>query len=167
MTTRSALLAFLLFTVAGCDQSAEVRKIEQPSSIVSEVRKVKDPFPNASEVRLFVAGDYQKESGKPVFNKKNGTILSDADRLRLEDALRFVAMPEDMDACFVPHHFFRYFDDKDRQIGEVEVCFCCAGVAASGSNKLEPKPDDILDADMKALETLVLDLGEPTQVHCE
>ena len=167
MTTRSALLAFLLFMVTGCDQSAEVRKLEQQSSTVSEVRKVKDPFPNASEVRLFVAGDYQKGSGKPIFSKKNGTILSDVDRLRLEEALRFVAMPEEMIACFIPHHFFRYFDDKGRQVGEVEVCFCCDGVAASGSNKLEPKPGVILDADMKALETLVLDLGEPTQVHCE
>lgn len=167
MTMRSILIAFLLFMVTGCDKSAEIREVEQSSSTVSEVRKIKDPFPDASEVRLFVAGDYQKESGKPVFNNENGTILSDADRLRLEDALRFVAMPEEMFACFVPHHFFRYYDANGRQVGEVEVCFCCAGVAASGSNKLEPRSDDILHADMKALETLVLDLGEPTQVHCE
>jgi len=163
---RSLLLVFFLFMVTGCDQSAEVRNLEQPSS-TSEDRKIKDPFPNASEVRLFIEVDYQKESGEPIFNKEDGVTLTDADRLRFEDALRFVAMPETMAACFIPHHFFRYFDDKGRQVGEVAVCFCCAGTAASGSDKLKPKPDEILDADMKALETLVLDLGEPTQALCE
>ncbi len=163
---RAALLALILFTGAGCDQSAEVRKSEQPSSS-SEVRKIKDPFPNASEVRLFVQVDYQKESGEPIFNKENGIVLSDSNRLRFEDALRFVDMPDEMAMCFVPHHFFRYFDDKGRQVGEVAVCFCCAGTAASGSDRLEPKPDEILDADMKALETLVLDLGESTKVLCD
>ncbi|UIP07484.1 hypothetical protein LY632_03540 [Erythrobacter sp. SDW2] len=178
MTIRSALLCSFLFTVTGCDQSAEVRRLEQSSSTsearklerpssTSEVRKIKDPFPNASEVRLFVEVDYPKESGNPIFSKENGVILSDADRLRFEDALRFVPMPEAMAACFVPHHFFRYFDDKGKQVGEVAVCFCCAGTSASGGDKLKPEPDEILDADMKALEALVLDLGESTQVLCE
>jgi hypothetical protein len=143
---RTGLLTFLLFMVAGCDQSTQVRKVEHP-------------FPNASEVRLFVAVDYQKNGGEPIFSKENGLILSAADRVRFEDTLRFVATPEEMAMCFVPHHFFRYFDNKGKQVGEVEVCFCCAGTAARGS--------EILDADMEALKDLVLELGEPTQVLCD
>ena len=163
---RSVLLAFCLIMVTSCDQSGKISKVEKPFSTVSEVRKIKDPFPNASEVRLFVQVAYQKEGDEPIFSKKNGVVLSDADRLRLEDALRFVDMPDEMAMCFVPHHFFRYFDDKGRQVGEVAVCFCCAGTAGSGSEKLEPKSDEILDTDIKALEALVLDLGESTQVLC-
>lgn len=164
---RSGLSIFLMVTVTGCDQSAPVGKVEHPSLNVSEIGKIVDPFPNASEVRLFVEVDHKKNSGEPIVNKENGVILSAADRVRFEDTLRFVATPEEMAACFIPHHFFRYFDNKGKQVGEVAVCFCCAGAAASGSDKLTPKPAEILDADMKALENLVLDLGESTQVLCE
>jgi hypothetical protein len=154
MRLRSGLFIVLLLMITGCDQSAQVRKIE-------------DPFPNASEVRLFVGVDYDKNSGEPILSKENGVILSTADRERFEDTLHFKAMPDVMAMCFVPHHFFRYFDNKGKQVGEVAVCFCCAGTAASGSDRLNSKPDEILDADMKALEKLVLDLGESTQVLCE
>ena len=154
MRMRGGPFVFLLFMVTGCDQSAQIRKIE-------------DPFPNASEVRLFVEVDHEKDGGDPIFSKEDGVILSAAHRLRFEDALRFVATPDEMAACFVPHHSFRYFDSRGRQVGEVAVCFCCAGTAATGSDRLEPKSDEILDADMKALEILVLDLGESTQVLCE
>ena len=154
MRLRTGLIIFLLFMVTGCDQSTQVRKVEHP-------------FPNASEVRLFVEVDYQENGGEPIFSKENGLILSAADRVRFEDTLRFVATPEEMAMCFVPHHFFRYFDNKGKQVGEVAVCFCCAETAATGSDKLKPEPDEILDADMEALKDLVLELGEPTQVLCD
>ena len=167
MGMRSGLFMFLLFMVTACDQSAQVQKVEHSSPNVSEVRKIEDPVPNASEVRLFVEVDYDKNSGEPIFNKKNGVVLSATDRVRFEDTLRFVATPEAMAACFIPHHFFRYFDNEGKQVGEVAVCFCCAGTASSGSDKLKPRPDEILDADLKALKNLVLRLGEPTQVLCQ
>lgn len=166
MKSMSVLLLTLLVLTAGCNQSSK------PDSKVSDAAHtpastIEDPFPNASEVRLFVEVGYDKDTGSPILNKTQGVILSKASRERFEHTLVFVPVPEVMTACFIPHHFFRYFDSKGKQVGEVEVCFCCAGTTASGSDKLDPKSDEMLSADYKALEKLVLELGEPTDILCD
>jgi hypothetical protein len=154
MKMRPLLLVFVALLIASCDQSSQVRKIE-------------NPFPNASEIRLFVQVDYDKNSGEPILKNATGVALSAADRAQFEDTLKIVPIPDEMTACFVPHHFFRYFDRSGKQVGEVAVCFCCAGARASGSDRLEGRADEMLSADFQALEKVILELGEPTQVLCD
>ena len=131
-------------------------------------RPVSNAFPTAAEVRLFVNDDYD-EDGKPLFSNPAGRSLSASQRAEFESALRVhTTTPDESFAmCFIPHHFFRYYDKNGEQVGEVEVCFCCAGVQASGASNIPLTEDQILRADYDKLKTFVRSLGERTDVQCD
>ena len=131
-------------------------------------RPVENIFPTASTVRLFVNTDYAKD-GTAIYSKPGGLLLNAAQRAEFESALRAhtISPDETFAACFIPHHFFRYFDANGKMIGEIEVCFCCAGVEASGASNIELSDTEDLRADYTKLETLVRSLGEPTDVQCD
>lgn len=166
-------LALGVLLLAGCE-SRNTGAAGQTSSTASREyakrnveRVVSNPFPKAPELRLFVETDLDEKSGRPIFHRKDGLALTPAQRKTFEDSLRIEAAPEEMAACFIPHHFFRYFDAKGKQIGEVSVCFCCEGVSASGSDQLETANGEILGANYADLKSLVASLGEPTDVPCD
>lgn len=77
------------------------------------------------------------------------------------------AAPDALDACFIPHHFFRYYDSGGKKVGEVAVCFCCEGLLTSGSKALETEDRAMVGADYPRLKALVAELGEPTDVFCD
>jgi hypothetical protein len=139
-----------ILTLAACDEHAPL---------------VQGPFPSAKEVRLFVSKPYDG-GNKVTYSKREGLALKADERAEFESTLRVEPMPQDMAACFVPHHFFRYYDADGKQIGEIEVCFCCEGVRASENSKIAVKPDQILTADYGKLKKLVQRLGESTEVNC-
>src|SRR3569623_1392340 len=109
---------------------------------------LRSPFPTASEVRLFVNTSYD-EKGQPVFSNPHGHALTAAQRATFESLIKvhYLAPDELIAGCFIPHHFFRYFDKSGKQIGELQVCFCCAGVEESGTSQIHLKSNQILSAD--------------------
>lgn len=68
-------------------------------------------------------------------------------------------------ACFVPHHFFRMYDEKGKMIGEIAVCFCCSGVRANP--KLSTPVGMEVAADYQDLAALVRELGSTPRIDCE
>lgn len=140
------IAASLLLTCGGCNQSAQI------------------PFPAATSVRLFV--EVGANDGVPIFNNPAGHILTASQRANFEAALHMVKAPDEMAACFIPHHFFRYYDKQGKQIGEFEVCFCCDGIEVSGAPTLVADPSQMLSADYAKVKDLVRDLGEPTDIDC-
>ncbi|MFN3228321.1 MAG: hypothetical protein ACK41P_00535 [Asticcacaulis sp.] len=129
-------------------------------------RSVKNPFPNATEVRLFVNTDYN-QNGEPIFSHPQGRRLTQAQRYKLEKSLFLTPLPEYMAACFIPHHFFRYYNAQGQEIGEIAVCFCCDGVRVSGNTNLKVDTELIVSAKYEDLKTLVTALDEPTDVFCD
>lgn len=170
----------LTFAVAACNSNdpaipsnseedeveADTHHTEDASHSNARPRQVNDPFPDATEVRLFVQTGYSDDY-EPILSSPRGVILSDEQRQSFEDTLSIAAAPAEAYSCFVPHHFFRYFDADGDQVGEVSVCFCCVGVDASGSDALLHNQSEIIDADFDELEHLVTSLGEPTDVLCD
>lgn len=132
---------------------------------ITPVKPVTNVFPEATEVRLFVETAIGAD-GKSVFSKPSGLKLSPKQRAEFESSLTVQPQPQESAACFIPHHFFRYSNAKGRVIGEIEVCFCCAGVAVSGNSNIPIGPDQELSADYGKLEAFVRSIGEPTQVQC-
>jgi hypothetical protein len=165
-----ALLAALL--VLGCDRPSSDPVVRSPAEPVAEppatahFRQVSDPYPDASEVRLFVHTGYD-DNGEPILASAEGRRLTHAQRNAFERALRIEPAPEFEDACFIPHHFFQYFDANGRKIGEVAVCFCCAGVSDDPRIEVSLAPGETLGADYAALEELVQAMGERTDVECD
>jgi hypothetical protein len=127
---------------------------------------VRNPFPGARDVRLFVQKEYGPDS-TPIFSKPGGRLLTASELAEFERVLRIEKTPEWEAACFIPHHFFRYYDERGKQIGEIKICFCCRGVSASEGAKISLGSDQILDADFYKLEALVHRLGESTDVLCD
>lgn len=155
--------------VLGCTQQPNAPAPKRSDDSVTEnlVRNVGNPFPDASEVRLFVeSGEYGSE-GHPILSSPEGRRLTDDQRRAFEAALRIEPMPEEMAACFIPHHFFRYFDSEGRQVGEIAVCFCCAGVEIDGNTPVPLQTNEIFGADFGALERFVQSIGEPTDIACD
>ncbi len=172
MTKILALVALMMVVaVSGCNRANPERDAAQRETATAAPkpaapdRTVKNPYPTASEVRLFVEIDYTKD-GKMVFNKPEGRLLSANEQTQFERALVVTKAPEEVAACFIPHHFFRYYDRQGKQVGEVEVCFCCTGVRASGASDIAIGFNQILSADFGQLKKLVHALGEPTDVQC-
>ena len=173
MPSLKTSLAFCALLLAGCssesaetlDHGSSKSDLEVAQPVVE--RRVSNPFPDATELRLFVETAYDQKTGKAIFSRSNGIRLSEPQRRKFEDALKIEAAPEEMAACFIPHHFFRYFDAEGKQVGEVEVCFCCSGVAASGSPKLQASNGEMLGADYSEVESVVASVGEPTDVLCD
>lgn len=122
------------------------------------------PFPNATEVRLFVETDYR--DGKPVYTNSVGLILNPDQRSRFEAMIHIHKAPDEQAACFVPHHFFRYYNRLGKQVGEVAVCFCCEGVGVEGDAGFFVLPGQEITADYDLLRDFVSSLGEPTNVQC-
>jgi hypothetical protein len=164
-----ALLAAAL-AVAACERKVDTIAQPDPSNTAAakpfEDRRVTSPFPQATQLRLFVEVDYT-DAGKPILSKAKGVRLNAAQRKAFENSLKIIAAPEEESACFMPHHFFRYYDASGKQVGDVAVCFCCYGVGASGSKALEPPDGAMLSADYQSVKALVTALGEPTDVLCD
>ncbi|MDR6852796.1 hypothetical protein J2Y54_002316 [Sphingomonas sp. BE123] len=170
--SRRVAIAAVAIIVTGCEHKVDtLAQPEQANTTASIVqpfkdRRVTNPFPGATEVRLFVEVSYTKDD-KPILSKRNGVRLNAAQRKAFEDSLKITAAPEYDMMCFIPHHFFRYYDARGQEIGTVSVCFCCDGVEASGSKALEPPDSATLNADYRQLKALVAALGEPTDILCD
>lgn len=132
------------------------------------------PYSDAVSVRLFVEND--QPEGDPqygVFVEPEGRVLTAAQRTEFEASLSKVSTRNRaVAACFIPHHFLRYYDASGKQVGEIAVCFCCSGAAASpelfehqGGGFLH-QYDNHLAYDRERLKALIESLGLPADVWC-
>jgi len=157
-----AIAALLTLTLAACDGSSEpagknvVAPSDQPAL---PDQRVDNPFPTATQVRLYI-GD---ASGQ--VREQAGRALSPAQRVAFENAL-YLTTPDEMAACFIPHHFFRYYDKAGKEVGEVAICFCCEGAEATGQDNIKAGPGQVLTAHFDQLGKLVRALGVRTDVAC-
>lgn len=173
MTTRRAVLVSLVAALMVANAAwlvASRLPNAQPSALQSPAIPDKpygNPFPTAHEVRLFVEVDYR--DGNPVYSQPKGRALTATQRVTFESALAVhtIAPDEMLVGCFIPHHFFRYFDKAGKQVGEVQVCFCCAGVQQSDGSSVRLAEGQMLTADFGRLHTLITSMGERTDVQCE
>ena len=163
------LIAALCLGGCGPDASSGSHRQQHGEKSISTAAAspaIHNPFPGTKEVRLFVEIRHGPD-GKRKFGKAEGHLLNANELAGFEGSLRIQKAPEAMDACFIPHHFFRYYDERGRQIGEIKICFCCEGVQASKGAKISVGSNQILTADYKKLKALVRRLGEPTDGLCQ
>ena len=166
----SLLLAACFALLAGCEPKQDISEAEaiashtSPRGMPSDL-PVRNAFSEASQVRL-VVGTSDGSDGMPVYAEPKGRVLSDAQRKAFEATLEIDPIPDALAACFIPHHFFRYYDSRGKELGQISVCFCCNGVQASGASGIAIGPDQWLSADYDKLEKFVKSLDLPTDVQC-
>jgi hypothetical protein len=176
MSTRRTILAVLVaaLAVANLGWLALSRSGKQEQAAVTEElsahspnKPFRNPFPSASELRLFVETEYDDKGS--IYSKPKGRALTASQRVEFESliAVHTISPDEMFAACFIPHHFFRYFDKAGKVVGEVEVCFCCEGVQQSDGSKVRLAEGEMLVADFEKLQSFVASLGERTDVQCE
>lgn len=127
--------------------------------------------PEAASTRLFVhVGDFNDPDKE--FVEPEGRRLSTEQRKAVEEALTVVGYdraPDAAAACFVPHHFVRYYDAAGQQIGEIAVCFCCDGVSAE-PDMVGPVSTGVGDVQIEFganLRSVIEAMGLPTNVQCD
>tara|TARA_R110002051_G_scaffold84327_1_gene149630 strand:+ start:341 stop:919 length:579 start_codon:yes stop_codon:yes gene_type:complete len=141
----------------------------RPYEIVAETAV--HPYPEAKMVRLFVETDGPSSDGGWL--EPQGRLLSVAQRAAFEATLsKRSSRGGAADACFVPHHFFRYYDDVGTLVAEIRVCFCCSGADAwpalfpfEGGLFLHPFTNT-LNYDRERLGALIRSWGLPSDVWC-
>ena len=182
MNIRLALCAMAALAVCACDQPPSEAGPVQTAAVLKQTPHMDPdagrtllrtapvtPWPEAASVRLFVRGDYD---GGEDYVEAEGRLLSAAQRKALEQTLKIVSYnrpPNSVAACFVPHHFIRYFDRRGQQIGEIAICLCCHGAQAT-PGVVGPVPKGVghhyLDFDEPAFRRVITGLGLPTDINC-
>jgi hypothetical protein len=170
---RVVLIVAAALSLASCDlrplsAPKPAETLAQPAK-TEPSRPLASVYPDAKTVRLFVKSRRLVNDNTEVqttwLNPAGGYRLSDGQARRLRMYLNDAPVNEQPVACFVPHHFFRFYDRTNQQVGEVAVCFCCAGVDAKPL--LVSKPGRELHFDYAATKTLVAELGAKVDVECE
>jgi hypothetical protein len=126
-------------------------------------------FPTATEVRLFVDTGRTDSKHHSILSPETGIPLTKSQRDELEKSLVWNQNfgKDDVAACFLPHHFFGYFDKNHRRLGTVSVCFCCGGVEViRGDGKLI-YDEDRLSINLSQVKALVSSMHEPTDIACD
>lgn len=131
------------------------------------------PWPEAIEVRLFVEDlsyDERERIGATMSNPK-GVMLNRDQRATLDNSVTLYRMTHEeyensaYAACFIPHHFFRYYDSNGKQLGELAVCYCCGGIRLRPALR-EIRRDEEWQFDYEAVKTMLEGMNIPTNVHC-
>ncbi len=161
-----AISALILLTLPiGCHSNPSANAGEgQVPDAVQAIRL----FPKATEVRLFVDTGRTDSKHHIVLSPSQGHLLTRTQRNELEGSLVWNSNygKEDIAACFMPHHFFRYFDEKHQIVGEIAVCFCCGGVQVDKADGTAIYPDSRLNIHDARLKELVRSMHEPTDIEC-
>jgi hypothetical protein len=116
-------------------------------------------FPDALSASMAIRDGKSLEFGPPR------KALTNSQLARLRTSLKSVPVPDDLAACFVPHHRFDFADAQGKKVGEVYVCFCCLG--AQASPRLVTQEGFMLHADFKELARLVTELGSSPNTNCD
>lgn len=160
---------FSIFGLAACD----AQKAQAPSDeLITETKSI-EVYPHAKSVRLFIEDRPLNDDGFFGMGNVDGVELTSEQRMMFEKAIFrqiIVQRPESgegayEEACFIPHHFFRYFNELGEMVGEIEICFCCDGGLASPA-LIEPADDQWVEYDIATIKKLVQSMDLPTDVNC-
>lgn len=176
MRALSLLLIFLSVTLAGCGETHIAPPPEGYPLTYLQVISPAHPYPDAKIVKLVIRNmEFDPKTFDVIEHPDTVRVLSPTERATFENALHRVHLigvppPEgDLAACFVPHHFFRYYSATGRQIGEIAVCFCCGGFLTTPAlpygNGRRGQGDQFI-GDLRATESFVKGLGLPTNIMC-
>jgi hypothetical protein len=102
-----------------------------------------------------------------VFIEPKGRLLTKDQRTTFEATLKVEPIPDVLAACFIPHHFFTYYDAKGRKLGQISICFCCSGTGVEGPSGIKMRKDQWLSADYDKVKEFVGSLNLPTNVQCQ
>ncbi|OYW16623.1 MAG: hypothetical protein B7Z39_00080 [Novosphingobium sp. 12-64-8] len=168
-------IGFVLFTLSCSGPSTNSSDGSQGNS-KEEIAKFENysPFPNATSVRLFVQSETFDEGGIDGLRDARGRLLTSKETELLKSAFskKTVIRPPaegyvDTACAFVPRHVFRFFDKRNKRLGDALVCFECYEVELQPPGALAevsfPKQgQSFLKVDYSILETLLREMKVPT-----
>lgn len=161
---RMAILAVVMLAIAACGRVTAGDAAPRPAVPAASISfgPLKAVYPNATTVRMYVPGSFD---GKARKTPLEGVTLSQDQVKRLRAAISRDPPPEAYAACFVPHHFFRFYDSRGSKVGELSVCLCCSGIQADPT--LLHDPNSELGFDYWAVADIIRELGYPINIDCD
>ena len=177
----SALVCLVGVLAAGCSSQVASKaqtKTNRPTVGTEQILTESDlhrvnghllrPWPQASSVRLFVEADDRSDSAS---RNPSSRLLNLAERTAVESHLSvdvYTGGTPIAAACFVPHHFLRYYDATGKMVGEISICFCCSGVETAPDLLAKlPRNATYQSINFDGLQALFEKMGVPTKVLCD
>lgn len=169
------IFAVLAIGVAACSEAhsnrldasqADADVYVEPKLLKTEKLRL---WPEAASVRLFVEDIPYDEIGPNGNGMSNpaGVKLTKTQQALVSNAMTRKTYTDEraIVGCFIPHHFFRFYDVGGKQIGELQVCYCCGGVA------LRPARYGLADKqywgfDYDGVAKMMAEMGISSQVQC-
>lgn len=168
---RTIGLLWLCLATLGCDSPAVKMKETNSETVITRTRL--SMYPDAKSVVLYVSADPRPDkSGRFIISHTKGIRLTADQRKLFESAFYRANLVSGTDqreiaACFQPHHFFTYYDAAGRQIGEVQVCFCCNQMAMFPDMTPESTSTSWNGQDWKVLSELLASMKVSADFHCD
>ncbi len=172
----TVIVAVLAMGVAACSEApsktlgasqSESDGYVEPKLLKSEKLRL---WPEAASVRLFVEDIPYDEIGPNGNGMSNpaGVLLTKAQQKFVSNAMTRDTYSDyrAVVACFIPHHFFRFYDVGGKQIGELQVCYCCGGVSLAQA-KYSLADKQVWGFDYEGVAKMMAEMGISSKVQCE
>ena len=168
----SRLRCAVLFLALACGL-ASCRPAATPTSVTlpaeAPTKRLTAVHPQAVSVRMTVVEDVLVDRKAWKFERRErsppgGYPLSPEQSARLRRAMLDTPVLEAQPACFIPHHFFHFYDRAGREVGSAAICFCCGGAQAEPALVGAGRE---LGYKTKEVRALVEELGSRTDVGCK
>jgi hypothetical protein len=165
------LSAFALFlATAACSGSPSNRQAE--AEIVESGPF--NPFPRAMSVRVFAQPEPFENIELPKLADAKGRLANAKDfnllmkAFKKRTVIRLPARGYEVTACaFTPRHVFRFYDDQNKRLGDMMVCFDCYHLEFPAGNSLRVNDspeagESVLGVDYGILKSVVRNTKLPT-----
>lgn len=173
-------LVLVAASMAGCtdatSKGSQTQEVDPNSYTFADYKEPKllkteklSIWPEAATVRLFVEDIPFDKPGRPDHGMSNpaGVVLTKTQQSLVSNAVTrktYTDYPA-VAACFIPHHFFRFYDARGRQLGELQVCYCCGGIRLNGSpHGLANK--QVWGFDYDGVKEMMAKMGISSEVQC-
>ena len=175
MRALSFLLVLLGVTLSGCNGPHLALPPKGYNPTYLRMITPVHAYADAARVTLTIDNTEVDRTGHIIEHPETVRVLSATEKATFERTLqrvRLVGFPPRPDdstgpACFVPHHFFRYYSAAGRQVGEIAVCFCCSGSDANPSSPDANARAGTFYVDIGEAKAFVRGLGLRTDMMCD
>ena len=177
-SSKTFAIGLVLFTLS-CSESSTNSGDGSSVNNQEEIAEFQNynPFPKATSVRLFAQSEPFDKAEIEGLVDARGRLLTtkETELLRSAFSKKTIIRPPaegymETACAFVPRHIFRFYDKRNKRLGDALVCFECYAVdiqppGALAETQFPDQGQSLLSVDYSILETILRGMKVPTYAN--